>query len=80
MSEEQLRENFSENPNAADFRPQDLQLALVPFVDMLNHQGGYGILNTFVREAGGHHRQVIFSWSIHTSSVLIAGVVALSHL
>eukprot|EP00750_Incisomonas_marina_P018513 INCI2988.1.p1 GENE.INCI2988.1~~INCI2988.1.p1 ORF type:complete len:587 (+),score=114.29 INCI2988.1:1610-3370(+) len=45
MSEEQLRENFSENPNAADFRPQDLQLALVPFVDMLNHQGGPSPLN-----------------------------------
>ena len=41
MSEQELKEQFSDNPNAADFRPQDLQLALVPFVDMLNHQGGY---------------------------------------
>ena len=40
MSEEELKANFSENPNAADFRPQDLQLVMVPFVDMLNHQGG----------------------------------------
>lgn len=40
MSAEELKANFSDNPNAADFRPQDLQLALVPFVDMLNHQGG----------------------------------------
>ena len=45
MSEAELRANFSDNPNAADFRPQDLQLALVPFVDMLNHQGGPSPLN-----------------------------------